>query len=293
MPPSRLLQQFWTAAAASSSELQQGGVLSQIVTRCIPVQQQQCSATGMLLSPAGDGAHRSSRRQQSSFLGLSKEEQELLRTAASQFSSSHAADSTSSTSSSRRISSSPGSQGSSSNSSSNDSASASSSSSQTISASCDVPREHVLHELYHARQQTIETSGSNTALYKLPSRISDGSVSPDEFARSCSAEDHVLSRFYEEGVHGGLGRRFRRKVPLFQVCWDRGVVSCDKGCGAVGVVAGGSRGLQAAVGIEHTAAQHILVVAAAAATPTVTFTACSLPLTHHPATYLPPLLSGD
>lgn len=186
------------------------------MTRCIPVQQQQCSAGRLHLSPSGDGAHHSSRRQQSSFLGLSKQEQELLRSASAQSSSSHAADSslpgsssTSSTSSSRRISSSP--------SPSSSSSSSGPSNSQTISASCDVPRDHVLHELYHARQQTIETSGSNTALYKLPSRISAGSVSAEEFARSCSAEDHVLSRFYEEGVHGGLGRRFRRKVPLFQV----------------------------------------------------------------------------
>jgi hypothetical protein len=27
----------------------------------------------------------------------------------------------------------------------------------------------------------------------------------------------VLSTFYQEGMHGGLGRKFRRKVPLFQV----------------------------------------------------------------------------
>jgi hypothetical protein len=34
---------------------------------------------------------------------------------------------------------------------------------------------------------------------------------------SCAAAAAVVCDYAEEGVHGGLGRRFRRKVPLFQV----------------------------------------------------------------------------
>eukprot|EP00775_Hariotina_reticulata_P005093 gene5093-5334_t len=40
-----------------------------------------------------------------------------------------------------------------------------------------------------------------------------GSCSPDDFKQ----EGQVLSSFYQEGIHGGLGLRFRRKVPMFQV----------------------------------------------------------------------------
>jgi hypothetical protein len=31
----------------------------------------------------------------------------------------------------------------------------------------------------------------------------------------------VLTSFYQEGMHGGLGRRFRRKIPLFDVRLQR------------------------------------------------------------------------
>lgn len=193
----RLLQKFCSAA---NSDLHQGkgGVLSQIVTKCLPatVQQQQ-SSCGQQLTQLGDWAHSSRRFQHF----LSREEQALLRSAA-QFSSKSSAS---------------GLPGSSSGSSSSRGDLSDPSSSHPISPSCDVPADHVLHELYRNRQKHMETTGSNTALYKMPSRIDAGTVTADEFARKCSAEDHVLSRFYEEGVHGGLGRRFRRKVPLFQV----------------------------------------------------------------------------
>jgi hypothetical protein len=192
----RLLQKLCSAA---NSELHQGkgGVLSQIVTSCIPgtVQQQQSSCNQL-----DDWAHSSRRFQHF----LSREEQELLQSAA-QYSSRNTALELSASSSNR------------SNSRGDLSEASRPVSSHPISASCDVPADHVLHDLYRNRQKHMETTGSNTALYKLPSRIDAGSVTADEFARKCSAEDHVLSRFYEEGVHGGLGRRFRRKVPLFQV----------------------------------------------------------------------------
>jgi hypothetical protein len=52
------------------------------------------------------------------------------------------------------------------------------------------------------------------ARWKIPSgHISGGSMRPDEFREP----GQVLSTFYQEGMHGGLGRKFRRKVPLFQV----------------------------------------------------------------------------
>lgn len=97
-----------------------------------------------------------------------------------------------------------------------------------ISASCDVAPDHGLHRkrMQYATSEggaafsSSTGSGSSTGSYhspfKLPPQIQEGTVgtiSPDEFIEM----EQVLSCFYEEGLHGGLGRRFRRKVPLFQV----------------------------------------------------------------------------
>jgi hypothetical protein len=46
-----------------------------------------------------------------------------------------------------------------------------------------------------------------------PPLLAGGSCSPEDFKQ----EGQVLSSFYQEGIHGGLGLRFRRKVPMFQV----------------------------------------------------------------------------
>lgn len=176
--------------------------MSQIVSKCYPsssrVQQQpQCSVLHQLTrGPLSDTDWAHSRRFQHS---LSTEEQDLLRHAA-RFSSSSSA--LNPAASSSHTSSGSGSTG-----------SAAAGGGPGISPSCDVPPEHVLHELYRNRERPLETTGSNVSLYKVPTRISDGTISFEDFQQ----EDHVLSRFYEEGVHGGLGRRFRRKVPLFQV----------------------------------------------------------------------------
>lgn len=207
MPATRLLQKLCSAA---NTELHQGkgGVLSQLVTKCFPSNVQQQSSGVQQLYESGDWAHSNKRHQHF----LSKEEQDLLRSAAHFTSSSSSYDDPSHTSTSSS-SSSPG--------------GPTAGSRRPITPSCDVPPDHLLHELYRNRQQPIVTTGSNTALYKLPSRIENGSVTAEEFQRSCSSEDHVLSRFYEEGVHGGLGRRFRRKVPLFQVGVDK---SCCGSC---------------------------------------------------------------
>jgi hypothetical protein len=207
MPTTRLLLQK-LSTAVQNTELcpGYGGVLSQVVTTYFPArqkQQQQHQGSSIAWHRGVTGA-----QQQHFHTSISREERELLRSAAARLSSS-----TGSSSSGASITSCAAA-GSSSSSSSGGSPSASQSGTAPISASCDVPRDHVLHDLYRSRQQPLETSGSNTALYKLPSKISAGSVPPDEFQQ----DEHVLSRFYEEGVHGGLGRRFRRKVPLFQVC---------------------------------------------------------------------------
>lgn len=189
MPQARILLSKLSLAASCELQQGKGSLLSQIVAKCLPSspqQQQQCSSTSLQLATAWC-AHGSSRRAKHS---LSQAEEELLRSAAHYSSSS----------------SSGGASG---------SHAGSSAGSSQITPSCDVPREHPLHDLYRTRRQHVETAGSNTALYKLPSRISSGTITPEEFLN----EEHVLSRFYEEGVHGGLGRRFRRKVPLFQVRW--------------------------------------------------------------------------
>jgi hypothetical protein len=120
--------------------------------------------------------------------------------------------------------------------------SSSGSSGGSITASCDVPPGHVLHTFDRARNRALAAGGSHdggsgsgggssgggsaggdggwhAASFGLPSRIESGTLPPDDFYEG----DQVLSTFYEEGTHGGLGRRFRRKVPLFQV---RGGVRC-------------------------------------------------------------------
>jgi len=185
-----LLLQKLRAANTEVQWLQPGcnGALSQLITNCIPSgkQHKECS----LLELWSTARQQVNLRHNSS---LSKAEWEFLRTGAS-----YSSGPTNSTSSSSEGSSRLG----------------AAKSSAAISASCDVPPDHPLHDLYRSRQQYTETTGSNTALYKLPSRISTGTIPSEEFHH----EDHILSRFYEEGVHGGLGRRFRRKVPLFQVC---------------------------------------------------------------------------
>jgi hypothetical protein len=115
-----------------------------------------------------------------------------------------------------------------------DTSSSSSSSPGSISASCDVPPGHVLREHRSRLAQAADdaadaawssssaaagsssSSSSSSERSFLPASLGgmpSGTVGADEFYE----DDQVLSRFYEEGVHGGLGRRFRRKVPLFQV----------------------------------------------------------------------------
>lgn len=187
-PMRLLLLQKLRAANTEVQWLNPGcsGALSQLITNCIPSgkQHRECSLPDLWSKAARQQVNL---RHNST---LSKAEWEFLRTGATY-------------SSGPTSSSSEGSSG-----------RGAAKSSAAISASCDVPPNHPLHDLYRSRQQYTETTGSNTALYKLPSRISTGTIPPEEFHH----EDHVLSRFYEEGVHGGLGRRFRRKVPLFQVC---------------------------------------------------------------------------
>lgn len=199
-----LLKKF--AAANTEFHPGYGGVLSQLVSNFLPSRQQrrqQCRSLGdqqsLLVVPQ---AAPSLHNRQQAYHSLSRAEQEFL---ISRSLSSH-----SSSSGGARP---PGDAGS--------SGSSSSSASVSVSPSCDVPTGHALHDMHRSRRQLPETAGSNTALYKLPARIGAGTVTPDEF----HDEEHVLSRFYEEGVHGGLGRRFRRKVPLFQVMMEERVVA--------------------------------------------------------------------
>jgi hypothetical protein len=161
--------------SAASSELQQGkgSLLSQIVSKYLPGynhQQQQCSSVTQLAT-AGCTLSRRSKHF------LSPEEDDFLRSAATHNLFSSSSGSNSPSSSGRGADSTGG---------------AAARDSSHISPSCDVPGDHKLHELYRARRQHVETAGSNTSLYKLPSRITSGTISPEEFQK----EEHVLSRFY-------------------------------------------------------------------------------------------------
>ncbi|KAF8068278.1 SULP1 [Scenedesmus sp. PABB004] len=90
-----------------------------------------------------------------------------------------------------------------------------------ISLSCDVPPDHPLNQ----RAQPAERGASAlpspppppppppppSLLWPSSDKLQGGTLTPEEFTEP----GHVLTQFYTEGMHGGLGRKFRRKVVEF------------------------------------------------------------------------------